>query len=333
MLAFLLLSPLLLTGCTTSNNAILDDSVDMSVREINMTNTSQLEMLDKARSAVVGISVDLYNGYAIGSGFAIKNGGYIVTNNHVIEDGNNITLYFADKSTGSAKVLWADAGLDLAILKSSREIPFLPAGTSKTLQIGEDVFALGTPLTLQFKHTVTKGIVSALGRTLEVDSDQGSKFLQSLVQHDASINPGNSGGPLITSEGKVVGINTLKASEGEGLGFASPIEVAEAILDRIIENNDYEPPYLGVFGFDSDIAQVYGEAIGNDGVYVISTQGPAKAGGLVKGDIITKIDDETIQSMQDLRKAMFKYDSGNFIKIEYIRNNQTKETEVQLTSK
>lgn len=332
-LAFLLTGlSLCCCGCGQAP-ASFDPSVDMSVREINLDSVSELDMLDKARSAVVGISVDLYNGYAIGSGVAVGNDRLILTNNHVVEGGDNIKLYYADKTTGSAQILWKDAGLDLAILKSSRAIPYLRAGKSQSLRVGEPVYALGTPLTLQFKHTVTKGIVSALNRTLEVESKNGSNFLQCLVQHDASINPGNSGGPLINSVGEVVGINTLKASEGEGLGFANPIEVGSAILKRIAENENYTPPYLGVFGFDSDIAKVYGQSLEQDGVYVIDATGPALEAGLQKGDVIVAIDTHIIKSMQDLRVSLFDYNAGDDINITVMRENNTINCPAKLSKK
>lgn len=336
LVAFLLLgTSALFCGCTTNPNKAeyIDKTVDMRVREISLDNTDEIEMLDKARSAVVGISVDLNYGYSIGSGVAITNGGYILTNNHVIEDGKNITLYFADKSTGSANVLWKDAGLDLAILKSSREIPYLRAGKSKDLRVGETVYALGTPLTLQFKHTVTKGIVSALNRTLEVESDNGSNFLQSLVQHDASINPGNSGGPLINTQGEVVGINTLKATEGEGLGFANPVEVGSAIMNRIIDDNNYKVPYMGMFGFDSELAQVYGESLGQEGVFIVSTSGPAQNAGLQKGDVITGIGNYEIKSMHDLKIALYKFNAGDTVTITYVRNGKIEQVGLTFTQK
>lgn len=334
-LSFLLCVTFVCGGCsnTTPAKQHADPSVDMQVREITIENEDEINMLDKARSAVVGIAVDLKNGYAIGSGVALAENGYILTNNHVVEDGNSITLYYADKTTGSAKVLWKDAGLDLAILKSSRAIPYLRAGNSKSLRVGETVYAMGTPLTLQFKHTVTKGIVSALDRTLEVEGNAGSIFLQSLVQHDASINPGNSGGPLINASGEVVGINTLKATEGEGIGFASPIEVGISILSRIQENNEYKAPYLGVFGFDSDIAQVYGESIGKTGVFVISANGPALQAGLQKGDVITNFGDNEISSMQSLRVALFQHDPGDIVLIQFDRDGMTYSSSLQLTQK
>ncbi len=335
LLAIFLLPTLACGGCLFKDNSTQkpDLSVDMTVREVSLSNMDEIEMLDKARSAVVGISMDVTGGYVIGSGVAMAEGGYILTNNHVIEEGGNITLYYADKTTGSGKVLWKDAGLDLAILKSSRNIPYLRAGNSQELKVGQTVFAMGTPLTLQFKHTVTKGIVSALGRTLEVDGNNGSNFLQSLVQHDASINPGNSGGPLINTDGEVVGINTLKASEGEGLGFASPIEVGKAAIERISENENYKTAYLGLFGFDSEIAKVYGESLNEDGVYVISTTGPAEEAGLKKGDLVTKFGEKEIRSMLDLKLALFDYNNGDSVEIEYLRNGKIMLGQVTLSQK
>ena len=333
LLVFLLPLTLALAGCNSPAQVRLDTSVEMTERQVPGDKTNEIEMVEEARSAIVGIAVDLQNGYAIGSGFAIDDGGYIVTNNHVVDGGGNITLYYADKSIGEGRVLWKDAGLDLAILSSSRSIPYLTAGESKTLRLGETVYALGTPLTLQFRHTVTKGIVSALNRTLEIEGDNGSNFLQCLVQHDASINPGNSGGPLVNAKGEVVGINTLKATEGEGIGFASPIEVASAVLTRVRQDNNFKSAYLGVFGVDSEIAEVYGQALGLEGVYVISASGPASACGLQKGDVISSFGDSPIATMQDLRISLFKYNPNDEVEIGYVRNGQNYKTVAKLAQK
>ena len=209
VLAFSMIAVAVLCGITGCGEQTADESVDMSVRMLSTaTSADAVQMLADARAAVVGISVDYPDSYSIGSGFAISGDGLILTNNHVVEGGGVITLYYADKTTGSGKVLWTDAGLDMAVLRSSREIPYLAVDTGDAY-IGQEVFALGTPLTLEFKHTVTHGIVSATNRTLETQSDGGTSFLQSLIQHDAAINPGNSGGPLINSAGHVIGINTL----------------------------------------------------------------------------------------------------------------------------
>lgn len=325
--AIVLASSLLVTGCESGG---IDQNVDMSVRRIATESAVDVsDMLDQARSAVVGISVSYADGYAIGSGVAISDGGLILTNNHVVEGGKNITLYYADKTTGTAKLLWADSGLDMAILSSSREIPYLGIET-QTPEIGDEVYALGTPLTLEFKHTVTHGIVSAINRTLETQTSSGVSFLQSLIQHDAPINPGNSGGPLINSKGQVIGINTLKATEGEGIGFAIPIETASIVTEKLKQNADYVSAYLGVFGFDSDVALANGENLSDKGVYTVSVDGPAAEAGIKKGDLIVKVGNYEIDNLLSLRSSIFAYSKGDAVVVRYIRDGEEKETLVIL---
>lgn len=332
LLAFFMLSGMLLTGCssTLSYSGYSEPNVNMQVREINSASNDVSQMLSEARSAVVGIAADLNDGYAIGTGVAISEGGYILTNFHVVEGCNKITLYYADKTTGSAQVLWGNPSMDMAILKSSREIPYLSTRNLDDILVGDEVYAIGTPLTLQFKHTVTKGIVSAMDRVLESESSYGTSFLQSLIQHDASINPGNSGGPLIDSQGQVVGINTLKATEGEGIGFAIPIELGKIIVDKIKANNNYSSPYLGIFGFDSSLAEVYGQQLNTQGVYVVSVKDSAKESGLRKGDVIIAVDDQKIQNMLDFRIELYKHDVGDTIKLTYFRDNSEGQVEIKL---
>lgn len=313
-----------LYGCSTIKFSNRDETVDMSPRLIEATQiSSATEVVENVKGAVVGIRAGLGNGYSVGSGVAIEKGGYILTNHHVVSGADDITLYFADKTSASAKYVWSDASLDMAIIKSSKDMPYLECGSSKDLKVGEDVLAIGTPLALQFKHTVTKGIVSALNRTLEVESMGGASYLQNLIQHDASINPGNSGGPLISLEGKVVGINTLKASESEGIGFAIPIEVGSAVSKRILENQNFESAYIGVFGFDSDIASYNGEKISSTGVFVarVDQNSCSYLAGVRKGDVIVKVGNTKINSLLDLKMALFGVDVGDEINIEIIRNN------------
>ena len=332
-LAFAFLMPLTLSGCSLQTE-VADPSVDMSIRQITTgENTPATEMLNEARSAVVGVSVELGDGYAIGSGVAIAEGGYVLTNYHVVEGAQSITLYYADKTTGTASYLWGDSSLDMAIIKSSKNLPYLATGSVKDVLVGEEVYALGTPLTLQFKNTVTKGIVSALDRTIEVESAAGTSFLQSLIQHDASINPGNSGGALLNARGEVIGINTLKASEGEGIGFAIPIDIGKSVMSQIVKNKSYVEPYLGVFGFDSDIAELYGERTYSDGVYVVSVNGPASDIGLKKGDVIIGLNDMETTNILDLRIALFSLTSINNVAISYIRNGVNYSVLVNLSNK
>lgn len=326
--ALVISSSLLVTGCGGGED--IDSSVDMNVRRIATENATDVgDMLDQARSAVVGISVSYPDGYAIGSGVAITDGGLILTNNHVVEDGKKITLYYADKTTGTAQILWTDSGLDVAILSSSRTIPYLGIDT-QTPEVGDEVYALGTPLTLEFKHTVTHGIVSAINRTLETQTSSGVSFLQSLIQHDAPINPGNSGGPLINNKGQVIGINTLKATEGEGIGFAIPIETASIVAEKLKQNPNFSSAYLGVFGFDSDVALANGENLSDSGVYTVSVDGPAAEAGIKKGDLIVKLGDYEIDNLLSLRSSIFAYNKGDAVLVKYVRNGQENETLVTL---
>jgi S1-C subfamily serine protease len=190
--------------------------------------------------------------------------------------------------------------------------------------VGQDVLAIGTPLTLQFKHTVTKGIVSALNRTLEVGGISDVNYLQNLIQHDASINPGNSGGPLISMDCKVVGINTLKASESEGIGFAIPIEVGFAIGKQVIENKKTTSAYVGLFGFDAQIASFYNQTTVSEGVYVISvdTKSPASKCGIKEGDVVVQIDDKPIKTVLDFKVAMYMYETCDPMTIKILRNGK-----------
>ncbi|MBP3431557.1 MAG: trypsin-like peptidase domain-containing protein [Clostridia bacterium] len=312
---------LFVVGCT-------ETEVNMSPRVIT-GGEDAIQMLDEVRSAVVGISVDYDDGYAVGSGVAVVDGSLILTNNHVVEDGSNITLYFADETTAGADLLWADAGLDIAVLRSHRTIPYLAFGSSDDAKIGEDIYAIGTPLTLQFKHTVTKGIVSAKDRVVGVESDYGDSFMQSLLQHDASINPGNSGGPLINAQGEIIGINTLKASQGEGIGFAIPIEIGEKIATQLSANENYVAPYLGVFGFDSEIAKVYGYDLQEKGLFVVSVTGVLE-NTLQKGDVITKFGDAKIEKLLDLRLALFDHKVGDDVQLEFLRNGVLQKISITL---
>ncbi len=323
----LILSSFCFVGCAQA----VSEDIDMNVRKISMATSSDVKsMLSEARSAVVGISVDCVDSYSIGSGFAISGDGLILTNNHVIEGGGEITLYYADKTTGKAKVVWTDPNLDVAVLTSNRQIPYLDTNITEPI-VGEPVYALGTPLTLEFKHTITHGIVSATNRTLESQSFSGqTSFIQSLIQHDAAINPGNSGGPLINSIGQVIGINTLKASEGEGIGFAVPIEIGKTVVEQLGRDINYTTAYLGVFGFDSDIALAYGEKLDAKGVYVVSTTSPAEDVGLKKGDLIIKVGDKEIINLLDLKIAILGAEHGESILIEFIRDGVVKQTLVTL---
>lgn len=338
LLFFLMSAILLCGGCSSAGwiGTTTIEDIDMTPRKISLESYQTApEVVENVKSAVVGISANLSGGYSVGSGVAIADNGYILTNHHVVENSNSIMVYFADMTQSSAKLIWTDSALDMAIIKSAKSLPYLECGNSKDLKVGEEVLAIGTPLTLQFKHTVTKGIVSALNRTLEVDSMGGASYLQNLIQHDASINPGNSGGPLISLNGKVVGINTLKASEGEGIGFAIPIEVGQKITNKIKTDNNFVTPYIGLFGFDADIASFYGETFATKGVYVISLDknGSASKAGIQEGDVILAVNGNPINRILDLKMSMFDFEIGDTMTLQVQRDNKIIDIDVYCQSR
>lgn len=310
-----------------------NNSADMTPRLISLSGeTKTSDVVENVKSAIVGIKSLIPNGYSVGSGVAIRQGGYILTNQHVINGTRGITLYFADKSTAGATLIWQDASIDLAVIKSNIDMPYLECET-KQIAVGQDIIAIGTPLSLAFQHTVTKGIISALDRTLEVPNQDGSvSYMQNLIQHDASINPGNSGGPLINSSGRVVGINTLKANDAEGIGFAIPIETGDAIVSKLSVNNGYTVPYMGVMGISTDFARVKDIDCCADGLYILGVDNKSVAGlgGVIVGDIIYKINDTPVYDFMDLRSFMYSHDIGDKVKIYVYRSGTPLEFEVVL---
>ncbi len=330
-ITIVVLSATFFAGCFDSEteggiNNLLDPEL-MLPRFISSTTTSPSQVVaENVRPAVVGINSVDGGVSSVGSGVAIANGGYVLTNNHVIINRDNTKLYLADGTEVNASFVWSDSALDIAVLKSNVNLPYLPMNENDDIKVGEDVLAVGTPLTLQFRHTFTRGIISALNRTIQIDTESGESYLQSLLQHDASINAGNSGGPLINLNGEVVGINTVKVENAEGLGFAIPIKAVKNVVANILENGSYETPYLGVFGYDSSIASYYGKTEEKEGIYVlnIDENGPCANKGLKVGDLITKLNDKNISTMLDLRSELYAFKVGDSLNISYTSDSQEK---------
>lgn len=333
----LIISSICMTACDTTKEDKFFDTAEsiMTPRLIKSEEDSTFETISKnIAPAVVAISNTTATGVSIGSGVSVYSGGYILTNEHVISNSKKITLYLYNGNTANALLLWSDKNMDIAILKSDVALPYLPINEDD-YNVGEDILAVGTPLNLIFTHTYTKGIISAINRTLEMETEDGYSYMQNLIQHDASINPGNSGGPLINSQGELIGINTLKVSSGEGLGFAIPSKSFRNIITQIVNDREYETPYLGIMGYDASIAVYYGVNFNQTGVYVedIDISSPAYLSGIRKGDIITKLNDIDINNMLDLKSELYKYKSGDTIKVEYIRESNSISTNITLTKK
>lgn len=202
--------------------------------------------------------------------------------------------------------------------------------------MGEPAIAIGNPLGLQFQRTVTSGIISALNRTIKIDTDGGTNYMEDLIQTDASINPGNSGGPLLNSKGQVIGINTVKVTTAEGIGFAVPINIAIPIVNRFIESGDFVEPYLGVFAYDKEVVPYLDNTINIDsGVYIsnIDENGPAYMSGLRVGSIMTEVDGKEINTMMQLRAYMYSKKPGDTITITYREGDATKNSSIKLAAK
>lgn len=264
-----------------------------------------------------------------GSGVFISTNGYILTNNHVVENTKEVTVILSDGSQQNAIIVGSDIFADLAILKIEGEAPaVITMGNSDLLNPGETVIAIGSPLG-DFKNTVTVGVISATGRL--IDTGQGYQ-IEGLIQTDAAINQGNSGGPLVNLAGELVGINTLvvRGSVGsaiaEGLGFAIPVNTARAVADQIIEKGYFSRPNLGIRWqtITPNIARLYNLPV-EWGIYVtdVIENSPAERAKIERGDIITKIGNVTIDENHSYINALFQYKPGDQVAIEIIRKGQT----------
>jgi len=303
------------------------EKVNPSVVGISTVHVQRDSLLDN-REALEGV----------GTGFIVHPDGYIITNDHVAgNDPDDITVILHNGDELEGKVLWTDPTLDLAVVKvNGSNLPAAELGESEELVVGEPAIAIGTPLGLQFQHTTTAGVISALNRTVQVPTEIGENFMEDLIQTDASINPGNSGGPLVNIDGQVIGINTVKVVSAEGIGFAIPIDVAKPIIEHFINEGEFVTPYIGIVGFDRDIASFY-KRDGNirEGVYVIDidTRGPAFKSGIRVDDIITRVGDRQVSKMLELRTAVYSHKVGDAISITVIRSGRERVFEMTLEPK
>ncbi|AHF06118.1 S1C family serine protease [Desulfitobacterium metallireducens] len=267
-----------------------------------------------------------------GSGFIIDAAkGYIVTNNHVIDGAQKITVSLSDGRNLEAKLVGADARTDLAVLQISdtSNLTAVALGDSSSLEVGASVVAIGNPGGNDFARSVTTGVISALNRTLDIQGE--SSF--GLIQTDAAINPGNSGGPLVDYQGKVIGINSAKYAQTgfEGMGFSIPISDALPTLEQIIQTGSATHPALYVSVNDQYNAYAQSNNLPK-GAYVAeaSAGGPAEKAGIKQGDVITKINDATVQSSGDLVRELYRYKVGDKINITFIRDGNTQVVQATL---
>ena len=285
-----------------------------------------------------------YEGKGVGTGVIVDHLGFIVTNAHVINNGDytKIDISLFDGTEAEAKVLWFDKTLDLAILKiDAVGLTAAELGDSDELRIGSYAAAIGNPLGLAFERSMSQGIISGLGRSIKVsDSENGSTTtMDNLIQTDATINSGNSGGPLLNSKGQVIGINSAKAASGEGMGFAIPINTVKPIVEQIKEKGTFTRAYIGITGYDLENQSTYTEEqlleyFGTDsGIYVYSTTegGGAETAGLKQGDIILSLDGTEVSSMNKLNQVLVNYKAGDRVELRILREKEELTVSVTLT--
>ena len=271
-----------------------------------------------------------------GSGVFISQEGYILTNNHVVEGTRDVTIVLSDGSQQEATIVGTDQYADLAVLKTAGPVPAtVTLGNSDVLNPGETVIAIGSPLG-DFKNTVTVGVVSATGRT--IDTGLGYQ-IEGLIQTDAAINEGNSGGPLVNLAGEVIGINALvvrgsgSGTVAEGLGFAIPINTAQAVAQQIIQHGYVPHPYLGIRwqAITPSIAARY-RLPADWGVYVtdVTANSPASQADLRHGDIIIGIDDIALDETHSYINTLFLQEPGDQVTLTIARGSKTLELQVTL---
>ena len=267
---------------------------------------------------------------SLGSGFIIDEDGYIVTNNHVVQDADKIKVILKDGREFDAEIKGRDPNTDLALVKieSDKDLPTIALGDSDALKVGEWVVAIGNPFGLE--HTVTAGIISAKGRVI------GSGPYDDFIQTDASINPGNSGGPLISMEGKVVGINTAIIAGGQGIGFAIPVNLARGIIKQLKTKGEVTRGWLGVGIQDltKELKEYYGI---KDGEGVLVTQvfpdDPAEKAGMKAKDIILEVNGHKVKNSRELSRMIAEAGVGQKVDIVVLRKGGKKEFSIQLSKR
>jgi S1-C subfamily serine protease len=303
-------------------------------------------LVQRVRPAVVNVTTDTIDqtqfggqqGKGVGSGFIVRSDGIIVTNYHVVENAQRITVITPEPSSQryDARVIGGDQAADLAVLKiDAQDLPTVPLGNSADLQLGQRVVAIGYALALKGGPTVTTGIVSALGRSIQASDpncdvcDNGVRTYSDVIQTDAAINPGNSGGPLLNLDGQVVGINSAGSNGAENIGFAIAIDAAKPTIQGASDNPSAPVAYLGVVSQDVTQGMSFQFNLPvTQGAYIVDLApgGPAESAGISVGDVIVGFDGQDVPDSETLGKLIRTHTPGDAVDIQIVNGNGERRT-------
>ncbi len=314
--------------------------ISQTVEKAEKNSTSVADVIETTTKSIVGISklkntgnsIFLKNdesSLGIGTGILVSSNGYILSNSHVT--GEKYSTCYITLENGlyyNGTVVWSDTDLDLSLTKiNAKDLPYVKLGDSDNIRVGETVYAIGNPIGFEFRRTVTSGIVSAKNRTIKLEENDNSSYMTDLIQTDATINPGNSGGPLILPNGNVIGINTVKITSAEGIGFAIPINIVKTIIESFISTDNFEEAKIGIYAYDKEVIPYLSSSNSfSTGIYItqITRNGPAHNSGLKIGDIITSIDNVSLNTMNDLRSYIYTKKPGDTVNLNIVRGKITK---------
>ncbi|MCG2795879.1 MAG: trypsin-like peptidase domain-containing protein [Actinomycetia bacterium] len=308
------------------------------VADIAVKVTPSIVNIDIRTAPQRGFFFDMGPQEGTGSGVIYKEDGYVITNNHVIQNAQEITVRLSSGQEITGTKVGADPDTDIAVVKIDKAgLPTLTLGDSDKLVVGELCVAVGSPF--GFEQSVTAGIISALNRNISADSQDGVTVLTDLIQTDAAINPGNSGGALCDSSARLIGINAIIASAAggsEGVGFAIPINTAQKVADDIIAGRPVSHPYIGILGqtVTDTIAEQYDLPV-SDGAYITRAvpEGPADKAGIKSGDIIVEIDGKPVKGMDEIISEVRGRSVGDTVSLTYYDGNEKKKADVTLEEK
>lgn len=321
-----------------------------NVENIEEKSKSLADVIENVTKSVVGISKLKNTGNSIfsnndeaklglGTGIIVSSKGYILSNEHLTgESFSKCYITLEDGRNFDGTVVWSDIDLDLSIVKiNAKDLPVVKLGNSDNIRVGESVYAIGNPIGFEFRRTVTSGIISAKNRTIKLEENDKLSYMTDLIQTDATINPGNSGGPLIYPNGEVIGINTVKISSAEGIGFAIPINVIKQVIESFDVNDKFEEATIGIYGYDKEVIPYLTSSNLNftKGIYVakIIPNGPASKTDLKEGDIITAFDGVQINTMNDLKKYIYIKKPKDTINLKVNRGKINKDISIVLGKK